>query len=156
MSGFFALDDARSMFDKAEREYKRLQAEQSIDNIFNFFVTAYHIGDYLRSDNKIAPDAIKALLVDPDMERCAHVCNKSKHAVLTRGDFNPKQGLRRPSPTAATENGTIGGSAINAHVVNGSPEISLYYPDTQERVFISPLADRVMQRLICFIEEHNI
>ena len=151
MTGFFSLDTARAVFDKAAREYERLRATPSTDNVFNFFVTAYHVGDYLRADNQVAPDEIKALLNEPDMQRCAHVCNQGKHAVLTQREFK-----NRPSPVAAVESGAIGMSAINSHAINGAPPISLYYPDTQERVDILPLADRVMDRLAQFFADHKL
>ena len=158
MSGFFSLGTAKDMFAKAGREYDRLRNEPSIDNIFNFFVTAYHVVDYLPLGNEVTSDQINALRDDPDMQRCAHVCNKGKHAVLTQGDFNAdkKNGLRRPSPIARVESGALGCSSLGTHSLGGSPPISLYYPDTREHVAILPLADRVMKRLVAFVEEHKL
>jgi hypothetical protein len=45
--GFFELRTPADMLRKAERELSRFQSEFNIDNLFNFFVTAYHVQDYI-------------------------------------------------------------------------------------------------------------
>jgi hypothetical protein len=76
--GFFELGTAESMLKKARRELTRLVAEDSIDHVYNFFVTAYHISDYLDDSAK---EAIRA---DPLIMLCADACNKAKHMRLRR------------------------------------------------------------------------
>jgi hypothetical protein len=44
---FLTLATARDIFEKAKREYSRMLSDPNIDNVFNFFVTAYHIRDYI-------------------------------------------------------------------------------------------------------------
>jgi hypothetical protein len=80
--GFFHLNTPRSMLEKAKRELTRLEseteAEHSLDHVFNFFVTAYHIADTLPEPPKAA------ILGEPLILRCADACNKAKHMQLTR------------------------------------------------------------------------
>jgi hypothetical protein len=76
--GFFHLNTPESMLEKAKRELTRLEAEDSIDHVYNFFVTAYHIVDTL-------PELAKtAILGEPLIQSCADACNKAKHMQLTR------------------------------------------------------------------------
>jgi hypothetical protein len=76
--GFFELGTAEGMLKKAKRELTRLVAEDSIDHVYNFFVTACHISDYLDASAK---EVIRA---DPLIQLCADACNKAKHMRLTR------------------------------------------------------------------------
>ncbi len=48
------------MFEKAEREHQRLQNEFTIDNVFNFFVTAHHIKDYVEKTMAIPQQVLEA------------------------------------------------------------------------------------------------
>jgi hypothetical protein len=76
--GFFELRTAESMLEKAKRELTRIEAEDSIDHVYNFFVTAYHIVDYL--DGRLKEQALN----DPLIQKCGDACNKAKHMRLTR------------------------------------------------------------------------
>jgi hypothetical protein len=80
--GFFQLNMAESMLEKAKRELIRLEAEESIDHVYNFFVTAYHIVDYL--DGRLAESDVVAIKADPLIKCCGDACNKAKHMQLTR------------------------------------------------------------------------
>jgi hypothetical protein len=77
--GFFELETPESMLEKAKRELTRLEGECSIDNVYNFFVTAYHIVDTLPTKLPKA-DVLKEDLI----QRCADACNKAKHMELKR------------------------------------------------------------------------
>jgi hypothetical protein len=79
--GFFELGTAENMLAKAKRELARLEttdstAEDSIDHVFNFFATAYHICDYLPKKAK------KAAKKDPLIKLCGDACNTAKHMEL--------------------------------------------------------------------------
>jgi hypothetical protein len=78
--GFFELGTAESMLEKAKRELTRLEAEHSIDNVYNFFVTAYHIIDYL----DLPESTVNSIRKDPLIRACGDACNKAKHMKLTR------------------------------------------------------------------------
>jgi hypothetical protein len=76
-AGFFELRTAESMLEKAKRELARLEAEESIDHVYNFFVTAYHIVDYL--DGRLSTQKLEKIKADQLMQFCADACNKAKH-----------------------------------------------------------------------------
>ena len=75
--GFFELGTAEKMLEKAKRELARLEDDVSIDPVFNFFVTAYHIADYLdeRLEEKVKKESWFRL--------CRDAGNKAKHMELT-------------------------------------------------------------------------
>ena len=81
---YFELRTARDMLEKACREHKRLHREFNIDNVFNFFVTAYHICDYLKTTGIVPAGVVQDLEDnDPDINACRDLCNKGKHLRLT-------------------------------------------------------------------------
>jgi hypothetical protein len=85
--GFFQLNTPKDMLEKAKRELTQLEtadsmAADSIDHIYNFFVTAYHIVDYL--DGRSAMPDVEAIKAEPLILSCCDACNKAKHMRLTR------------------------------------------------------------------------
>jgi hypothetical protein len=72
------------MYEKAKREFDRMKSSPDIDAVVNFYVTAYHIMDYVKAQGKASSVAIDAFYKDPDFQTCNHICNKSKH--LRKGD----------------------------------------------------------------------
>jgi hypothetical protein len=73
--GFFQLSTPESMLEKAKRELTRLEAGDS-----NFFVTAYHIVDYL--DGRLAKPVVDAIRADQLIRFCGDACNTAKHMRL--------------------------------------------------------------------------
>ncbi|WP_033469895.1 hypothetical protein [Bordetella bronchiseptica] len=115
---FFELTTAGAMLEKARRELARLQNEASVDHVYNFFVTAYHVTDYLKP--VLSDTDYEELRADPQILFCADACNKAKHMKITRG---------RPDPRTYAESGAIGGSAINAVAINASGERWVQWDD---------------------------
>jgi hypothetical protein len=76
--GFFELRTAESMLEKAKRELTLLEADVSIDHVFNFFVTAFHIADYL-DDKRLRKKVGKKSW----FRLCGDAGNKAKHMRLT-------------------------------------------------------------------------
>jgi hypothetical protein len=74
---FFELTTAGAMFAKAKRELSRLQAEESVDHVYNFFTTAYHVTDYLKPI--VSPVALKAFRNEPAVLFCTDVCKGEAH-----------------------------------------------------------------------------
>ena len=72
--GFFDFGTAKDMLDKAKREFKRLEnaappdeipSDDFKDHVYNFFVTGYHITDYLDKplrDQALADDLIASVV----------------------------------------------------------------------------------------------
>lgn len=53
---YFELRTPRDMLEKAEWELQRFRDDRTIDNLFNFFVTAYHV-EGLRKRGDDGPQA---------------------------------------------------------------------------------------------------
>ncbi|MCK4783888.1 MAG: hypothetical protein KAV87_09075 [Desulfobacteraceae bacterium] len=85
-NSFFTFSSPRHILYKAKRDLISLRNNLNIDNVFNFFVTAYHIVDYVKSISTIPQSDIDALYENEDFRMCRFICNKGKHITLIRGD----------------------------------------------------------------------
>lgn len=83
---FFEIRSPRDLFKKAKRDFVEMNSDLNTDNIFNFFVTAYHVMDYAKAQGKAGQDAIEKMYDDEDFQMCNYLCNKGKHLKLDRGD----------------------------------------------------------------------
>jgi hypothetical protein len=81
---FFELKSPQDMLAKANREYSRLCDSLDIDNVFNFFITAYHISDYLKKTQAVNPLILRRFLENPNIKISRDVCDKGKHMRLTQ------------------------------------------------------------------------
>src|ERR1700734_3582872 len=104
---YFQLQTPRDMLEKARREHDRLFADFNIDNVFNFFVTAYHIQDYIKMAGSVPRAVLRSFLNDPDLKAARDMCNKGKHMMLTQG------------PDPVTNRRIIG--PLNTHPLNTLP-----------------------------------
>lgn len=107
---FFELKTPRDMFAKARREYDRMAAARTVDNVFNFFVTVYHVQDYVKATSAVSKDIIDAFLRDQDLSVARDLCDKGKHLTLTRR-LDPRTGVRRL--------GALNTVAVNTLPLNG-------------------------------------
>jgi len=132
------------MLEKAERELQRLRAEFNIDNIFNFFVTAYHIRDYVEKASKVPQHKLDAFLSDQDLQDCRALCNKGKHLRLTE------------HPQALTDiSGGGYGMGAYGEAAFGEGEIRKLFYDNRA-VDVRSLPDRVIQKWSRFLTEHGL
>lgn len=123
---FFELMSAEAMLGKAKREFERLREEPSIDHVYNFFVTAYHIVDYL--EQRLSKEAIKTIRAIPVIQFCGDVCNKAKHMTLSRG---------RSDVATQSFSDAINGVPLNAIAINAPGERWVRWQDgTQLEVVI--------------------
>lgn len=141
---FFELHTARDMFAKAEREYQRLQLEFAIDHLFNFFVTAYHIQDYVRKTTIVPPSSLESFLSDQDMKDCRDLCDKGKHLRLTK----------RSDPTTVIWNGTLRGAPLRALPLCGGDKWVLFSGDRE--IDVEWLAERVIEKWRTFLAQHAL
>ena len=58
------------MLEKAKRELARMEAEVHIDNVYNFYVTAYHIQDYVQKTNPSKIEELQNFLAQQDLTGC--------------------------------------------------------------------------------------
>ena len=107
--GFFGMSSPREMLDKAKRELSKMKSDLNPDTIFNFFVTTYHVMDYVKTATRVpSPSAIKDMYDDEDFKMCQFVCNQGKHSIL-----------RTVTPYSAFADGPSGGDVIY-EIVDGS------------------------------------
>ncbi len=134
------------MLAKAKREAARLRDAVNVDTVFNFFVTAYHVGDYLRGSLAASPDAIQRLYADSDFEACKAICNQGKHLRVDRR-----------APAAATQSamgGGIGTAPLGSLPIGSGPVWEVFVG--AQRVDPVALAERLLAKLSAFFEVHGI
>ena len=141
---FFELRTPRDMLEKTRREHQRLAERFDIDNIFNFFITAYHIRDYIKENNAIVQIVLDIFLQDQDIKDCHDLCNKGKHLTLTK----------RPDPRAHIWSGCIGGAPINVLPIGGGDKWVLF--TGAREVDVELLAQRVLTKWEAFFEVHGL
>jgi hypothetical protein len=132
------------MLEKARREHKRLTDCFDIDNLFNFFVTAYHISDYVRKTDAVTQVVLDTLLQDQDIKNCRDLCDKGKHLTLTK----------RTDPTTHVRNGSFGSSSFGSQPFGGGQKWVLFTGDCE--VDVERLAERVLAKWDAFFEVHGI
>lgn len=156
---FFELRTPRDMLEKTRREYVRLAERLHVDNVFNFFVTAYHISDYINQNSDISQDikdALKQFMKDPDIQDSQDLCNKGKHLILDKGkNFNPSTHIW---------NSAIGMAPIGILPLGGGCKWVVYLPSDREaeekmnsrEVEVTSLAKRVIEKWDDFFTEHGL
>ncbi|MDH4260183.1 MAG: hypothetical protein OEW16_07745 [Gammaproteobacteria bacterium] len=122
------------MLEKAKREYSRLKASFDIDNVFNFFVTANHIRDYIEKNKAVSHSDLEKFCSDQDLRDCRDLCDKAKHLRLTK----------RTDPATHKWSGAIGGAPIGAVPIGGGGTWELW--SDGRTVNIESLADRVISK----------
>jgi hypothetical protein len=80
---FFEVSHPRHMLEKAKRDFDRMISDLNTDTIFNFFVTTYHVRDYVEVQSEALRAAIKERFEKaPDFRMCDYICHKGKHLEL--------------------------------------------------------------------------
>lgn len=149
---YFELKTPRDMLEKARREYQRLEEQFNIDNVFNFFVTAYHIIDYIKvpinekKTNAVKQIDIDTFLSDRDIQDCHDLCDKGKHLKL---DKNGRQ-----NPVTRIQKGYLNAAPLNTLTVNGGDKWVFSIND--RTVDIKPLAKRVLTKWEDFFKAHAL
>ena len=134
------------MLEKARREHQRLSTQFSIDNLFNFFVTAYHIQDYIKTSEAVDVTVLNAFIDDPDMKSCRDLCDQGKHLKLTWKN--------RVDPKTRILHGGICGAPINTLPVNGGRKWVAYI-DNRE-IDVKRLAERILDKWELFFSGHGL
>lgn len=110
------------MLEKAKREFSRMKLNLDTDTIFNFFVTAYHVMDHVEALDTINRTSIQQMYDDEDFKMCNFICNKGKHAILTK-----------VTPYNSHSDGPPGGEVI--HTVR-TPDKSVRVEELAQRLMI--------------------
>src|SRR6187549_2036786 len=112
------------MLDKAGREHARLVHHIDIDNVFNFFVTAYHVCDYVRVCHPELQSAVNVLVADRDIADCRALCANAKHLRVTK--------LTQPSSRVVSNVAGALGEATTAAVDTWRIEVGNRGADVRE------------------------
>lgn len=140
----FELRTPRDMLEKARREHERLVERFDIDNLFNFFVTAYHISDYIRKTDAVPQVVLDTFLQDQDIKDCRDLCDKGKHLSLSK----------RPDPRTHVWSGCIGGAPIGVLPIGGGDKWMLFTGDRD--VDVEWLAERVLSKWDAFFSANGL
>ncbi|XHS78535.1 hypothetical protein ACFJGW_00765 [Burkholderiaceae bacterium UC74_6] len=146
---FFSLKTPRDMLDKARREHARLQASHDIDNVFNFFVTAHHIRDYVLKTQAVAQVVLEEFLKSEAQQDCRNLCNKGKHLTLTQVPVDP-------STITISFGGSLGLSPLGLSPLGLGPTDVWMLSDGTRSVYVRHLADTVMAEWEQFFLEHGL
>ena len=141
------LGSSTDMLSKARRELTKLRDDVNIDTVFNFFVTAYHVQDYLRAEIPTCVGDVDALLTDPDLIVCRSICNQGKHLRVDR----------KASPVSAKvsgRSGVVGVGVVGEMIVGAGILWDLTYDGTSHDPIA--LAERVLAKLETFFFAHGI
>jgi len=141
---FFELRTPRDMLEKTRREHQRLAASFDIDNIFNFFVTAYHISDYIRKTASVTQFVLDTFLQDQDIKDCHDLCDKGKHLTLTK----------RADPTTVIWSGCIGGAPIGELPIGDGDKWGLFVGERE--VDVLWLSERVLAKWDEFFASNDL
>lgn len=99
-----------------------MEAEVHIDNVYNFYVTAYHIQDYVQKTNPSKIEELQKFLAQQDLKDCQDLCNKGKHLTLTKKN--------RPDPKAIVyDNQLSGNTPLGSLKFDAGPEWMLITSD---------------------------
>ncbi len=140
---YFALKTPRDMLGKTRREYQRLTESLNIDNVFNFFVTAYHIRDYIEVNNTIDQVTLNTFFEDQDMQDCRDLCNKGKHLVLTSCN-----------PATHIWTGCLNGAPMGTLPLGSGRKWVLFTRGRE--VEVASLAKRVLDKWEVFFKDHKL
>ncbi len=143
MPEFFEFETPRQLLEKAEREFAGLEKNIDGDKIFNFFVTAYHVCDYVTA---VSSDTnMDDIYSNRDFKMCQYVCNKSKHHTLTRG----QKFITYSRPEARLGAFVIGESALGL-------DRAYFVYDHEEVVDVIELGRRIISLWQTFLTQHGL
>jgi hypothetical protein len=147
-SPFFEIRTPRDLLEKAKRDYSHMEAETSTDTVFNFFVTIYHVVDYVKALGTVPEAAIKKLYDDPDFKMCQFLCNKGKHIKLRQ--LQSYEAKYQPAITG----GALDSFPLGSGVLGG-PESYVVF-DGNKEVDTIDLGVRLLQKWDAFFATHGI
>ena len=145
-NGFFEISSPRDMLEKAKRELARMQTEVNIDTIFNFFVTTYHVMDYVKVQGVAPRTAINAMYQDHDFELCRFICNKGKHLILQNGD--------KVTETVHNPGAVFGGAIFGSSMFGQAPS-NTFFIDGQVVDFVN-LGNKLIAKWDVFFTNYGI
>jgi len=90
---FFKIT-TKELYEKTKFDYEKLIEDLSPNNIFNFFVTAYHLKDYIKAEHNLNESGdIRAFSADMNdlLELAGFIVNKGKHFDVNSSRYENMQ-----------------------------------------------------------------
>lgn len=143
----FLISNHIDMLAKAERELALLKQVINVDTIFNCFVSAYHVMDYVQALGTVDKSAIDAMYADSDFDLCHSICNRGKHLIVKK---NPKDF----TATESGGSGMLGFGAIGEGAIGEGSEWH-FYCDSVE-IYPVELAETVIKKWHIFFHANSI
>jgi len=132
------------MLEKARRDFLIMTSHLSTDSIFNFFVTAYHVMDYVKLQGKASAKAIDKFYEDEDFKMCNYICIKGKHPKKRSGLFETQY-----------DKAAVLGEVCFDEVTLDQPE-SYVLIASGRRMDVIPLAQRILDKWQHFFKENGV
>jgi hypothetical protein len=146
----FFMSNPRHMFEKAKRDFDKMKANVNTETVFNFFVTAYHIRDYVENQSKALRDAIfKEFNEDKDFRMCRYICEKGKHMELTHERWKDYQ-----FNTQHNLGGLLDGAPLDAVYLDANESYRLV-ADGKE-IEVIALGQQILQKWERFFKANGI
>jgi hypothetical protein len=85
--GFLEFETSKDLFRKLQHDYDALRNEQNCNNYFNFIFVAYHLSEWIATDETFTKDEksrFSKLLEENNIFLFEDICNRIKHYKLTR------------------------------------------------------------------------
>ncbi len=138
------ISSPADMLKKSRHELENMRHELNGDTVFNFFVTIYHIIDYVAP---VAPkNEVKRMRDDPDFQMARFLCFRQKHFTL-EPQYRKK--------TSEILMGARSGIARSGAVRSAEPVRLRLYCDEKE-VRLIELADRLITKWEEFFTKNGI
>jgi len=145
--GFFRLKTPVDMLEKAKRERSRMVTDLHVDHVFNFFVTAAHIADYVKHSGTVEQRYLDQFRQNPTYRLCRDLCDNGKHTILT------KEGRETPS-AGAFENNIF---RVPFGTWNFGPQKESWMVQVDGRwTSVLRIADEMLALWTVFFEQHGI
>lgn len=146
----FAIHTARDLHAKLGRDASSLHDEVSSDRLFNFFVTAWSLVDWIKRDDSVPAGAKAArdtIRTDPLLQVCRDLANGCKHHTITRYDSSTER-------TVSTSGFGLGRFGKGAFGIGEESVVVVMKDGTRYPVL--QLVDDVAERWRLFFEKHSI
>ena len=83
----YGLKNSRDLYEKLKRDANRLEEQVSSDAMFDFFITAHHLREWIKHDRALPRESRKRLTTierRPEIKMCADIATASKHMSALR------------------------------------------------------------------------
>lgn len=140
----FTLITAQDMLAKAHRERERLGQQFHADHVFNFFITANHIKDYVKHSGSVKQVVLEEFQKDQDISDCRDICDKGKHFKLTK----------RFDPSTSQFSGCVGGAPVGMLPVAGGDVWMVEFENRSVDILV--LARRVLEKWEKFLVDNMV